>query len=155
MEREEKRRENNRIALTAALPYMPNGVITDEAVEAMAKSYGDTHYLGGWNRIQYRSSVAHHENARKALEAAAPHMGIKLNRKASIRNMFNEMGEKLFNTADRISETRDNIEETVAGGVNLIAERHEKPIPEEIGGNTVTWSDLNPFKSPFKNGKLR
>jgi hypothetical protein len=60
-------------------------------------------------------------------------------------------GNKVFESVDRITETRDKINEAVSGGVNMITDRHEAPIPSEIGGSTIAWSDMN----PFKNGKLR
>lgn len=65
------------------------------------------------------------------------------------------ISEKMGNAADHVFEVRDNINETVAAGINIISDRHQQEIPPEIGGSTMAWSDLNPFKSPFKNGRLR
>lgn len=150
----EELRQSQREALTVALAHMPNRVITDEAIEEMSIVCGGVGSRD-WERLSRITKETLRESSRKSLEVAAPHMGIALNAKASISNMFRQMEEKFFSAADRVSEAKENAEGTVVAGMDKIAERHEKPIPAEIGGNTVAWSDLNPFKSPFKNGKLR
>lgn len=150
-----ERTEAQRVALSVALANMPNGVITDEAVEKMAITYWNTSGRDDWSSLSLHSQELVRDGARRALEAAAPHMGIALDGKASIRNMFLQMEDKFFHAADRVTEIKDNIGETISEGVDRITDRHEKPIPAEVGGNTLAWSDLNPFKSPFKNGKLR
>ena len=63
--------------------------------------------------------------------------------------------EGMDNTFDRAEGLKNNIGGTISEGVDRITDRHESPIPAEIGGGTMAWSDLNPFKNPFKNGKLR
>ena len=65
------------------------------------------------------------------------------------------IGDKVYDAFDRMEEVKENIGETISEGVDRITDRHESPIPAEIGGGTMAWSDLNPFKNPFKNGKLR
>lgn len=60
-------------------------------------------------------------------------------------------GEKVGNLAERVSDIRDDFDETVSTGADIIADRHTREIPAEIGGSTVAWSDMN----PFKKGKLR
>lgn len=65
------------------------------------------------------------------------------------------LGDKMDNAADRVLDVGENIADTVSAGMDIIADRHKREIPAEIGGSTVAWSDLNPFKNPFKNGKLR
>jgi hypothetical protein len=61
------------------------------------------------------------------------------------------IGEKIHEAADRVIDARDDINETVSVAVDVIADRHTREIPAEIGGSTVEWDDLN----PFKNIKLR
>lgn len=63
--------------------------------------------------------------------------------------------ERIDETFDRAEGMKNNIEATLSEGVDRITDRHESPIPAEIGGSTLAWADLNPFKNPFKNGKLR
>jgi hypothetical protein len=58
---------------------------------------------------------------------------------------------KLYGIADRVEEIKDNVGGVISEGVDLITDRHEAAIPAEIGGSTIAWSDMN----PFKNGKLR
>lgn len=65
------------------------------------------------------------------------------------------IGEKMGNAADRVFEVRDEINDTASAAADLIADRHSGEIPAEVRGSTLTWSELNPFKNPFKNGKLR
>lgn len=65
------------------------------------------------------------------------------------------LGDKMDNAADRVLDLGENIADTVSAGIDVIADRHQREIPAEIGGSTVAWSDMNPFKNPFKNGKLR
>lgn len=150
-----------RAALSEALTHMPNGVITEEAVESMAIAHSASAYPfrpseeGAWERTSEVSKEGYRKQARKILEDAAPHMGISLNGKAAIRNMFLRMENKAFNTADSIVKSKENLEEKAAAGVERIADRHEGGIPTDVGGGTMLWSDLNPFKNPFKNGKLR
>jgi hypothetical protein len=144
--------EELRKELEVALSHMPDKIITDAAVEHMAyTSLGDYH----WRWSSPETKDMNRELARKALEAAAPHLGIELDRTAAIRNWFRQKQNNLIHAVDNIAESKENVEGTVSAGLDKIAERHEKPIPSEIGGSTVAWSDLNPFKSPFKNGKLR
>lgn len=119
--------------LAKALPHMPDGEITDEAVEAMTQASAGSI----WYRLDPHRQNEIRKESRAALEAAAPHLGISVNTRASIRSIFR------------------NVEGTIQAGVEEISEHHEQPIPAEIGGNTVAWADMNPFKSPFKNGKLR
>lgn len=153
----ELREESARVSLTEALSKMPNGVINDGAVEAMAISHLNfsTGRKNSWEFSSSRSRQELVESSRKVLEAAAPHMGISLNGKAAIRNMFLRMENKAFNTMDNIVKSKENMEEKAVAGVERIADRHEGEIPADIGGGTMLWSDLNPFKNPFKNGKLR
>lgn len=83
--------ENERIALEAAVAHMPDGVVTDEAVEAMAISHRTTSGRGDWDSLYPNMKNQYFENARHILKAAAPHMGIALNGKSAIRAMFNKM----------------------------------------------------------------
>lgn len=57
------------------------------------------------------------------------------------------MVEKVEDFADRMADMGEAISE----GAGQIADRHVAPIPTDVGGSTLAWSDLN----PFKNGKLR
>lgn len=134
--------------LAEALPYMPDGKITEGAVEAMAIYRYHAVVGSGWNRLTPRTRDELREYSRASLEAAAPHLGISVNAKASIRNLFRNMGTSF-------TETKETVEGTVHAGIEEISEHHEQEIPPEIGGSTVAWSDMNPFKSPFKNGRLR
>lgn len=62
-------------SLQAAAAYMPAGVITDEAVEAAAQSgweYRDGQH--NWNSQPSYEKDKYRQEARAALEAAAPHM---------------------------------------------------------------------------------
>jgi hypothetical protein len=63
--------------------------------------------------------------------------------------------DKMNAIADHILDFGENISDTVHAGAEIIADRHGREIPAEIGGSTVTWAEMNPFRSPFKNGKLR
>lgn len=65
------------------------------------------------------------------------------------------MEDKMNNIADHILDFGENISDTVHAGAEIIADRHGREIPAEIGGSTVTWAEMNPFRNPFKNGKLR
>lgn len=123
--------------LAEALHHMPRGVITDEVVEEMAIYRQNTWSTTHWNRLWPDDKAKLIQQSRASLEAAAPHIGISLGVKASIRNLFRNVGE------------------TFHAGIDEISEHHEQEIPAEIGGSTVAWADMNPFKSPFKNGRLR
>lgn len=80
--------EQERIALESAVAHMPNGVITEEAVESMAISHRATSRRDDWDSLHPVSKDQYRVNARHALEAAAPHMGIAGDDKGAIRNMF-------------------------------------------------------------------
>jgi hypothetical protein len=61
--------------------------------------------------------------------------------------LVERMEDRLFDAVDQVEGFKDNIGETISEGVDLITDRHESPISAEIGGSTVAWSDMNPFKS--------
>lgn len=63
--------------------------------------------------------------------------------------------DSVMDALDRAEDKIDKIEDVWVAGTNFVKDQHYREIPAEIGGNTISWSDLNPFKNPFKNGKLR
>lgn len=68
------------------------------------------------------------------------------------KDSFNGKVQGIF---EHVESGRDKLKDAASEGVNIVSDRQKDEIPEDIGGSTVAWSDLNPFKSPFKNGKLR
>lgn len=51
------------------------------------------------------------------------------------------------------AEKFDDIADVISGGVEEIADRHQSDIPKGVDGDTVAWSDMNPFTSKKKKAE--
>jgi hypothetical protein len=81
----------NKLALESAVEHMPNGKITDEAVEAMAISLRNTSGRGNWNDLYPNMKAQYFDEARYVLKSVMPHLKGSLNSKTNIRNMFDKL----------------------------------------------------------------
>lgn len=93
-------RKQARGSLQVAAAYMPNGVVTNEAVEAAAKAgYEYREGKNSWNLQSSFQKEGHKREAKAGLEAASPHMGIPKQNESVARHVLGKTYDRFgFNS---------------------------------------------------------